>query len=84
MGEYIFPVKKSDKLIKSTYCGGKYYIHEDHDVVCSSNFNDNIILIHDKLSVVCGEYVMTKNGAYKLNVNTKVSSKLKGACSVLE
>ena len=82
----IFPVKKSSKLIKSTYCGGKYYIHEDHDIVCSSNFNDNIILIHDKLSVVCGEYVMTKNGAYKLNDknNTIIIEKASSGTNIVE
>ena len=55
------------KLIETTYHDKKYYVYDDHDVVCSSELNDKIIFIHDNLSVICGEYVMTKNGAYKIN-----------------
>lgn len=51
---------------KEEYCGGEYYIEKGKDVVCSKEFNNKVIIIDENINIICGEYVMTKNSAYKI------------------
>ena len=57
------PIRKSN-LYEKDVCGHIYTIVKGHNVICSKNFNGIDIIVDDRTSVVCGNYVITYIGAY--------------------
>ena len=58
---------------KKEYCVDKYYIDKGNEVICSNEYNNLLTNVDENMSIICGGFVLTKNGAYKIKNNETFS-----------
>ena len=59
--------------IKREYCGGEYFIDKEKEIICSDEYNNLTTEINEKINVICGGFVLTKGGAYRIINNETFS-----------